>query len=154
MCNGTVMPNGRYTPTNIFLLCQEYEVDFDNLRLLCIFCKKELTESELLAFALRELLLVWRFGFPYGVCLQCLFREAKKRELRHWEYSSYGPTVEEETGVALALQNIRCHACCKPLCWPEKEHMIHANLHFHKIAGKWTGKCSNCRAICMARRRL
>nr|APX52871.1 E6 protein [human papillomavirus 86]APX52889.1 E6 protein [human papillomavirus 86] len=147
------MPRGCHTPTNIFVLCQEYEVEFDNLRLLCIFCKNELTEGELLSFALKELLLVWKHGFPHGVCLKCICREAKVRELRHWEHSSYGSTVEQDTGVSLAHLNIRCHACFKPLCWPEKLHMVELNLHFHKIAGQWTGKCSNCRATCMARRR-
>nr|CAD1807782.1 putative transforming protein E6 [human papillomavirus 84] len=146
------MPNGRYYPTNIFVLCQEYEVEFDDLRLICIFCKEELTEGEVLAFALKELLIVWRYNFPHGVCMKCLCREAKVRELRHWDYSSFGPTVEEETGLPLAQINIRCHACCKPLCYQEKEYMVELQLLFHKIAGQWTGKCCNCRVTCAARR--
>lgn len=147
------MPTDRHHPTNIFLLCKEYEVEFDDLRLICIYCKAELTEGEVLAFAVKELFVVWKYDFPHGVCMKCLCREARVRELRLWEYSSYGSTVEEETGLPLAQIYIRCHACCKPLCYQEKEHMVASRMHFHKISGHWTGKCCNCRVTCTAIRR-
>nr|ALJ32777.1 early protein E6 [Human papillomavirus type 61]ALJ32784.1 early protein E6 [Human papillomavirus type 61] len=142
---------GPCNPTNIFLLCKDYEVDFEDLRLTCVFCKNELTTEELLVFALKELCIVWRHNWPFGVCAPCLAREVKVRELRHWDHSCYGPTVEQTTGRSLAELYIRCHACCKPLSIQEKEHQVQAYIHFHYIAGQWTGRCCQCRGPCTAR---
>ena len=145
------MPMGLHNPTNIWLLCKEIEVDLEYLRITCIFCKNELTTEELLAIAIKELQIVWRDNWPFGVCAPCLARATKVRELRYWTYSGYGPTVEQETGKALAELYIRCHACCKPLSCQEKEYQVQTGIHFHKISGLWTGRCCQCRGACTAR---
>lgn len=147
------MPAGPPYPKNIFVLCKDCDVDLEDLRLTCIYCTKELTTSEVLSFALKELDIVWQWQLPHGVCAPCLSRAAKTRELRHWNYSSYGTTVEQETNTPLAQLYMRCYICCKPLCSQEKDYMVYFKERFHKISGEWTGKCCNCRVICTAARR-
>ncbi|AAR32246.1 putative transforming protein E6 [human papillomavirus 62] len=148
------MTAGPARPTNLFLLCKEYDVDLDDLHLTCIFCKTDLSAGELLSFAIRELHVVRRKDWPFGVCAACLLREIKVRELRRWQHSCFGITVEEETGSPLAQIYIRCHACCMPLTCQEKEYQVERGVHFHKIAGVWTGRYRNCRGVCTARQQL
>ncbi|AHZ58193.1 E6 protein [Human papillomavirus type 72b] len=145
------MPMGPYKQTNIELLCKDCEVDLEDLRITCIFCKTELTAEEVRAFAKKELRVVWRHNWPFGVCAPCLARETKVRELRYWRNSCYGPTVEQETGIPLAALHIRCHACYTPLSWQEKEYQVQTYIHFHYISGQWMGRCSQCRGACTAR---
>lgn len=144
------MTNGDYCPRNIFLLCKVYELDLQDLNITCVFCGTALTEEEVVSFAYKELQVVWRKQFPFAACPACLEAAGKLRQFRYWQYSSYAPTVEYETGVSILELLIRCYLCHKPLCSEEKERLISEGKRFHKIAGHWRGACLQCWKPCMA----
>lgn len=138
-------------PKNIFVLCRNTGIGFDDLRLHCIFCTKELTTTELHAFALRELNVVWRRGAPYGACARCLLVEGIARRLKYWEYSYYVSRVEEETKQSIDTQQIRCYMCHKPLVKEEKDRHRNEKRRLHKISGHWRGSCQYCWSRCTVR---
>ncbi|AAA79422.1 transforming protein E6 [Human papillomavirus 28] len=138
-------------PKNIFLLCRDSGISFDDLRLHCIFCAKVLTTAELSAFALRELNVVWRTGAPYGACARCLLLQGIVRRLKHWDYSLYVEGVEEETKQSIDTQQVRCYMCHKPLVKEEKDRHRNERRRLHCIAGYWRGSCQYCWLRCTVR---
>ncbi|CAA52536.1 early protein, partial [human papillomavirus 27] len=137
-------------PRNIFLLCKQYGLELEDLRLLCVYCRRALSDADVLAFAIKELSVVWRKGFPFGACGKCLIAAGKLRQYRHWHYSCYGDTVETETGIPIPQLFMRCYICHKPLSWEEKEALLVGNKRFHNISGRWTGHCMQCGSTCTA----
>nr|QIT07801.1 early protein E6 [human papillomavirus 71] len=144
------MSSGDAYPTNLFRLCNQYDVDLQDLNLTCIFCRNQLTEVEVVAFAYKELKVVWRSGFPFAACACCLEIAGKLRQLRYWQFSGFANTVELDTGTPVTEQLIRCYVCHKPLCSVEKERIITEGRRFHKIAGHWRGACLQCWKPCEA----
>lgn len=142
---------GAQEPRNIFLLCRNSGIPFEDLRLRCIFCTTELTTAELAAFAYRELYLVWRTGEPYGACAQCLLIQGIVRRLKHWEHSYYVEGVEEETKESIDTQEIRCYMCHKPLEKEEKDRHRNERRRLHRISGFWRGSCRYCWSRCTVR---
>ncbi|CAA75463.1 E6 protein [Human papillomavirus 77] len=140
-------------PKNIFLLCRDSGIPFDDLRLLCVFCTKELTTAELAAFTIRELNVVWRGGAPYGACARCLLLYGIERRLKHWEYSYYVDGVEAETKESIDTQQIRCYMCHKPLTKEEKDKHRNEKRRLHRISGHWRGSCLHCWSRCMGQSR-
>ncbi|AGD99637.1 E6 [Human papillomavirus type XS2] len=138
-------------PKNIFILCRDCGIPFDDLRLHCIYCTKQLTTAELASFALRELNLVWRSGAPYGACAQCLLLHGISRRLKYWSYSLYVEGVEEETKESIDTQQIRCYVCHKPLVKEEKDKHRDERRRLHLIAGFWRGSCLHCWSRCTVR---
>ncbi|BAM93531.1 putative E6 protein [Human papillomavirus 160] len=142
------MSSGNGHPKNIFLVCRDYGISFEDLRLNCIFCTKELTCAELAAFAIRELDIVWRSGAPYGACARCLLFHGIVRRLHHWDYSYYVEGVETETQQSIYTQRIRCYMCHKPLAREEKDKHRDEKRRYHKISGYWRGSCLHCWTRC------
>ncbi|CBD35694.2 putative E6 protein [Human papillomavirus 125] len=138
-------------PKNVFILCRDSGISFDDLRLHCIFCTKQLTTNELSAFVLRELNLLWRGGAPYAACARCLLLQGIARRLKHWEYSYYVERVEEETKQSIDTQQIRCYVCHKPLVKEEKDRHRNTKRRLHRIAGHWRGCCQYCWTRCTVR---
>lgn len=145
------MSMGAQEPRNIFLLCRNCGISFEDLRLCCVFCTKQLTVAELSAFALRELNLVWKAGVPYGACARCLLLQGIARRLKYWQYSYYVEGVEEETKESINTQQIRCYTCHKPLVKEEKDRHRNERRRLHKISGYWRGCCAYCWTRCTVR---
>ncbi|AAA79429.1 transforming protein E6 [Human papillomavirus 29] len=143
------MSRGDGYPKNIFLLCRDSGVPFEDLRLQCVFCTKELTSPELAAFCIRELNVVWKSGAPYGACARCLLFEGIKRRLKYWQYSCFVEGVEAETNESIYTQLIRCYMCHKPLVREEKDKHRNEKRRLHKISGYWRGSCLYCWSRCM-----
>ncbi|AXN57287.1 E6 [Macaca mulatta papillomavirus 3] len=136
-------------PKNIFLLCKEFGLELQDLRLVCVFCANVLTDAEVVSYAYKELDVVWRKQYPFGACARCLLAAGILRQFRRWNYSAYSTTVEQETGQSVDTLFVRCYLCHKPLCHVEKAKHVEEQRRYHKIAGNWTGTCLQCWRRCM-----
>lgn len=136
------------------------ELPIEDLQLNCIFCKKILFEGELWGFTFRGLRLVWRGGYPHGVCFACLERELHIQGLRHHRRTALASGVEAETGKALGDLKVRCLYCAYILSHRDLAHVLSDNGIFYLIGERWRTICPWCKsgvcppgAICMRRRR-
>ncbi|ADJ96353.1 E6 protein [Phocoena phocoena papillomavirus 4] len=138
------MASEKPTPCLLEDLCSSLHLQPEDLLLTCIFCKKHLSEPDIWQFIYKNLLVVWRHGWPFGICWRCVDFQAKLERLRHYERSAYAATVEIDTGLPLSALQIRCTGCWKQLSFTEKYSHIRWNLRFHKIANNWRGFCNFC----------
>nr|QXF31291.1 E6 [Cloning vector pCW154-E6E7]QXF31295.1 E6 [Cloning vector pCW702-E6E7] len=75
---------------------------------------------------------------------KCLKFYSKISEYRHYCYSVYGTTLEQQYNKPLCDLLIRCINCQKPLCPEEKQRHLDKKQRFHNIRGRWTGRCMSC----------
>ena len=136
--------NPQERPRRLHHLSEVLEIPLIDLRLLCVYCKKELTRAEVYNFACTELNLVYRDDFPYAVCRVCLLFYSKVRKYRYYDYSVYGATLESITKKQLCDLLIRCYRCQSPLTPEEKQLHCDRKRRFHLIAHGWTGSCLGC----------
>ncbi|CAA52549.1 early protein [human papillomavirus 32] len=132
-------------PSTLYQLCKDFGLTLRNLQICCIWCKNHLTSAEAYAYHFKDLHVVWKKGFPYAACAFCLEFYSKVCALRHYDRSAFWHTVEQETGLLLEEQIIRCAICQKPLSPSEKDHHIYNGRHFRFILNRWTGRCTQCR---------
>lgn len=131
-------------PKTLVSLCAALEITLDELNLSCIFCKGDLTLDELESFTKRHFRVIWRSGFPYGVCWACTFTKAREQGWRHHTFSAGATTVELDTGIPLGDLHIRCTVCLKPTTYLEKLAVVSRGGRFHKIGHHWRGFCTAC----------
>ncbi|CAA52567.1 early protein [human papillomavirus 40] len=133
----------------LYELCDQCNITLPTLQIDCVFCKTVLKTAEVLAFAFRELYVVWRDDFPHAACPRCLDLHGKVNQYRNFRYAAYAPTVEEETGLTILQVRIRCCKCHKPLSPVEKTNHIVKKTQFFKLKDSWTGYCLHCWKKCM-----
>ncbi|ABV80245.1 E6 [Ursus maritimus papillomavirus 1] len=133
-------------PRSVRDLCLELDIEVGHLNLNCVYCKKWLSASDKGAFDRKCLKLIWKKGFPYGVCALCLYYNLQVSLWRHFRRSAYGLTLEKETGIPLGDLLIRCMQCGKILLAEEKVVMVEEGTRFHNVCGVWRGQCLMCSA--------
>nr|ANA51058.1 E6 [Human papillomavirus 16] len=131
-------------PRKLPQLCTELQTTIHDIILECVYCKQQLLRREVYDFAFRDLCIVYRDGNPYAVCDKCLKFYSKISEYRHYCYSLYGTTLEQQYNKPLCDLLIRCINCQKPLCPEEKQRHLDKKQRFHNIRGRWTGQCMSC----------
>ncbi|ADJ96335.1 E6 protein [Delphinus delphis papillomavirus 1] len=131
-------------PCTITELCKQFDLDFYELLICCVFCRRQLEGFEKWSFMNKELFVVWEKHFPFAVCPKCLEIRAIIDLLRSFERAGSEETVEEDTGVPLIDLRIRCYGCYKPLTTTEKRFHVEDGKLFNKIANNWRGLCTNC----------
>nr|6SLM_A Chain A, Maltose/maltodextrin-binding periplasmic protein,Protein E6,Ubiquitin-protein ligase E3A [synthetic construct] len=131
-------------PRKLHELSSALEIPYDELRLNCVYCKGQLTETEVLDFAFTDLTIVYRDDTPHGVCTKCLRFYSKVSEFRWYRYSVYGTTLEKLTNKGISDLLIRCITCQRPLSPEEKQRHLDKKKRFHNIGGRWTGRCIAC----------
>nr|AET51802.1 early protein E6 [Human papillomavirus type 53]ANY26604.1 oncoprotein E6 [Human papillomavirus type 53]ANY26606.1 oncoprotein E6 [Human papillomavirus type 53] len=136
--------NTQERPRTLHQLCEVVNKPLLELQLGCVFCKKALTASEVYNFAYKDLRVVYRDGYPYGVCKFCLLFYSKVRKLRYYNCSVYGASLEALTKKKLSDLLIRCYRCQHPLTPEEKQLHCDYKKRFHKISHMWTGSCLTC----------
>lgn len=146
LCKPTdaMFKNPAERPRKLHELSSALEIPYDELRLNCVYCKGQLTETEVLDFAFTDLTLVYRDDTPHGVCAKCLRFYSKVSEFRWYRYSVYGTTLEKLTNKGICDLLIRCITCQRPLCPEEKQRHLDKKRRFHNIGGRWTGRCIVC----------
>nr|ACI43214.1 HPV-16 E6/E7 fusion protein [synthetic construct] len=117
-------------------LCTELQTTIHDIILECVYCKQQLLRREVYD---RDLCIVYRDGNPYAVCDKCLKFYSKISEYRHYCYSLYGTTLEQQYNKPLCDLLIRCINCQKPL-----QRHLDKKQRFHNIRGRWTGRCMSC----------
>nr|ANY26563.1 oncoprotein E6 [Human papillomavirus 16]ULK74160.1 E6 [Human papillomavirus 16] len=131
-------------PRKLPQLCTELQTTIHEIILECVYCKQQLLRREVYDFAFRDLCIVYIDGNPYAVCDKCLKFYSKISEYRHYCYSLYGTTLEQQYNKPLCDLLIRCINCQKPLCPEEKQRHLDKKQRFHNIRGRWTGRCMSC----------
>ncbi|AFA26581.1 E6 [Tursiops truncatus papillomavirus 6] len=131
-------------PCSISDLCKLFNLDFYELSISCVFCRKQLEDIDKWCFMNRDLQVVWKKEFPFALCLKCIEVRVIVDLLRSFELSASAKYVEEETGHALGDLKIRCYGCWKPLTESEKLFHVEERKKFEKIANQWRGICTNC----------
>lgn len=131
-------------PTNIRELAQALQIPFSALQVPCIFCKNHLGRVDLQQFVYKSLSLVWREGWPYGVCVKCLAMRCRVQVWRGYEASVDVTGLEKCLGERFGDQLIRCLVCLSPLTPLDKVDMVAKNRQFHKISGNFRGTCRSC----------
>lgn len=131
-------------PRTVHHLCEVQETSLLELQLQCVYCKKELSSSEVYNFACKDLRLVYREDSPYAVCNFCLLFYSKVRKIRHYNYSLYGASLVALTKKELSDLLIRCYRCQQPLTPEEKQLHCEYKKRFHRISRTWTGLCLQC----------
>lgn len=140
----SIFSNTQERPRSLHHLSEVLQIPLLDLRVSCVYCKKELTSLELYRFACIELKLVYRNNWPYAVCRVCLLFYSKVRKYRYYKYSVYGATLESITKKQLSDLSIRCYRCQCPLTPEEKQLHCEHKRRFHYIAYAWTGSCLQC----------
>nr|WGU21304.1 E6 [Firstpapillomavirinae PV-HMU-1] len=120
------------------------DIPLDDIRVTCAFCDTVLPARDKRAFVKKLLCLVWRAGWPHGICWRCLEVTAVKDSWRNYRRSCHALTVEHEAGQPLADMFIRCVGCWAPLTNEEKIDMVDTGRHLHNIGGYWKGFCGTC----------
>nr|AQT26517.1 ubiquitin/E6/E7 fusion protein [synthetic construct] len=131
-------------PRKLPQLCTELQTTIHDIILECVYCKQQLLRREVYDFAFRDLCIVYRDGNPYAVGDKCLKFYSKISEYRHYCYSLYGTTLEQQYNKPLCDLLIRCINCQKPLCPEEKQRHLDKKQRFHNTRGRWTGRCMSC----------
>nr|4XR8_F Chain F, Protein E6 [Human papillomavirus 16]4XR8_H Chain H, Protein E6 [Human papillomavirus 16] len=139
-------------PRKLPQLCTELQTTIHDIILECVYCKQQLLRREVYDFAFRDLCIVYRDGNPYAVCDKCLKFYSKISEYRHYSYSLYGTTLEQQYNKPLSDLLIRCINCQKPLSPEEKQRHLDKKQRFHNIRGRWTGRCMSCSRSSRTRR--
>ncbi|ADJ96347.1 E6 protein [Phocoena phocoena papillomavirus 2] len=131
-------------PRTIKDLCKNFDLSVQALLILCVFCKKQLTDLEIWSFSHKQLRVVWKKGFPFAACKKCLEVCALVDCWRNFQRSATAKQVEEDTGKALGDLDVRCMGCYKLMTTLEKAYQLEDEKQFCKIAGYWKGYCINC----------
>lgn len=147
-------------PRTIPGLLLSLELQIEDLLLNCAFCCKTLYEAELWAFTFRGLRLVWRDGYPFGVCFACLERHMRIQSLRYHRRTARATGVEADTGRALGDLKVRCIYCALVIAQIDLVDLVAEDAVFYLIGERWRTICPWCKngvsppgAICMRRRR-
>ncbi|AAY32853.1 E6 [Tursiops truncatus papillomavirus 2] len=125
-------------------LCAQLHLPVEEILINCCFCNCQLSERSKWEQIYKDFKLVWREGWPHGICHKCQEIHAVKASWRGYEQSAYACYVEEETGTPLGDIYMRCLYCWIPLTGAEKIHMVEDRRHFIKINGYWKGLCHRC----------
>lgn len=133
-------------PKNITELCNEVQLNIDNLSLSCAFCKKTLSLGDKWLMLIKELCIVWQHKFPFGACSDCLFLHLKIRRLRHHQYSCSASKVEELTGKTLLQTPMRCLRCGSNFGYGDYRKAVAHDRYFFLCFDKWFGICGCCGA--------
>lgn len=140
----TKREDGEYRPRSLRELMADMGLQYQTILLSCVYCSKTLEVSELVTFSVKDLQIIWRGGFPYGVCAFCLEFYLKIQYIRHYRRSASIKTVEEELQRPVGNLNLRCFVCAIKLHSTDYATMEEQGLNLKYIAGQWRGKCMIC----------
>lgn len=124
--------------------CNYFGVEFENLRLPCIFCLHCLDTLELLSFQQKRLSLVWRNCKCYAACVTCIRQTAAIEKHRYFQCAVQGAFIEHVSQKRLQELTVRCLECMTLLTSAEKVDIIACGESFFLVRGHWKGICRAC----------
>ncbi|ACK76234.1 E6 [Erinaceus europaeus papillomavirus 1] len=128
----------------ILSLCIQLGLQVSDLGLLCLFCKRELTVTDKIAFDLKKLNLVLRADGIYGCCRTCCKATAEFENAKYLQMVVEADGVESFTGRGILEVYMRCWECMKELEAVEKCMQIIREEPFRLVRGGWKGLCAIC----------
>nr|AYA93851.1 MAG: E6 protein [Human papillomavirus] len=131
-------------PTCLREYCDYFDINFFDLRLLCIFCKQLLDQVDLAKFHKKKLCLVWRGNRAFACCDKCLQLSARYESERHCVCVVKAENLHGLIGVPLQDVLLRCNLCLGVLTTSEKVDLIAGGKLVWLIRGYWRATCSSC----------
>lgn len=131
-------------PTCLRDYCDYFEINFFDLRLLCIFCKRLLDEVDLARFHKKQLYLVWRGFVAYACCDKCLKLSARYESEKHCVCVVEAENLHGLIGVPVQNVLLRCKQCLGVLTLSEKVDLLTGRKLVWLIRGYWRATCSSC----------
>nr|UUA80635.1 E6 [Erethizon dorsatum papillomavirus 2] len=131
-------------PDSIKDLAAFYQADPEDIYLLCLGCKKELSSEELHVFDAKEFRVLWRRGCPFGFCNSCIGILALHDFCLYRECTLEGDGVEKLTGISLVKLQVRCINCLGALSATEKLGCAKLGVPFSRVRQQWRGLCRKC----------
>lgn len=124
--------------------CNYFDVTPDMLTLPCIFCRRDLCDSDLDSFSRKRLSLVWKKGVCYAACVRCVARTAAYERAKYFQCTVEAVYIEYFTQTPLQELNVRCLFCMGLLTNEEKIDIIASGSKFQLVRGHWKGVCREC----------
>lgn len=137
------MASGR-PPTTLEDFCKQFRTSFFHLKLKCIFCKFDLTLTELASFHEKGLRLVWRDRCCYACCWNCINVSARYELENYTACTVKSEYLEALLGAELNRIYVRCYKCYKRLDLAEKVDIKARDDSFLLVRGTWRGTCREC----------
>ncbi|QUP08142.1 E6 [Martes foina papillomavirus 1] len=131
-------------PSSVAELCRRACIAVEDVNILCIFCGGLLTVSELCAYDLKGLQLIWRGGSPRGCCGACCRASAAVERRQYMQGWVTGRNLHTILKSDLVTTTVRCVICLKLLSTAEKVAVVLAEQIFELIRGRWRARCRLC----------
>lgn len=128
----------------VLSLCLHLGVQICDLGLFCLFCKRELSTADKIAFDLKKLHLVDRGDGIYGCCRVCSKTLAGFEHAKYLQMIVEADGVESFTGKGILDIYMRCWECMKELEALEKYMHVIRSEPFRLVRGGWKGLCAIC----------
>lgn len=116
-----------------------------DLKLLCNFCRKQLTACERTIFTSYGFRLRWKEGQVYACCRRCMRLSSRIEFTGYFERNILVQDCLASKGFSLACQQIRCKNCLKPLTASEKKRLRNTREFIYQVRGRLRGICTLCR---------
>lgn len=131
-------------PKRLDAFCAETGLSFFELQLKCAFCNFTLTFQELAEFYDKNLFLLYRNGFPYAACRNCLLISAKNEFEKFCRCSFAADSIADILQQPLSEIIIRCQKCYRQLDLAEKVDLGAACERVYLVRHHYRGLCRNC----------
>nr|AYA94859.1 MAG: E6 protein [Human papillomavirus] len=134
-------------PTRLNEYCRLHNINFFDLRLLCVFCKFVCSPEDLAAFFTKNLSLVYKCNIAYACCLKCLKLTANYERERYSQCIVKSSVIDAVAGKCLEDLIVRCLYCYALLDVLEKKECLNRDEDIHLVRGHWRSSCRNCFSV-------
>lgn len=132
-------------PTRLDDFCTARGLSFFELELPCVFCKRQVSLTDLAAFHEKNLSVIWRNDRPHAACSKCLYDLATVERERYTESVCNARLYVVVVRKPLDECLLRCYVCLRRLDAVDKNELITQNWFVCRIRGQWRSACRYCR---------
>lgn len=136
-----------FQPSTIKGLCEQGDVQLEEILLFCLYCWKPLSYFDKILFELCERKLIWKIGGAYASCHACCKLKCQVEFLCYYERTISAVDWERESGSSIYQAHIKCLKCERPLTFLEKQACVFHLEAFQLVKDTLRGTCSMCRVF-------
>nr|AYA93712.1 MAG: E6 protein [Human papillomavirus] len=131
-------------PRSLDEYCKIYQINFFDLRMLCIFCKFPTSLQDLASFHTKRLSIVWRDNTPHACCMKCIRLSAIVEKEQYCMCIVNCCFLDALVGKPLKDISMRCVQCYSLLDYAEKLDACASEREVYLIRGYWRTDCRDC----------